>query len=161
MTSVTDHVMPPRRRVRPHLRARRLHRDESGAAVLEFSIVIVLLAFFLYALIAFGMMLALKQSLTSAAAEGARSVVGYTDIPTAETTAEDVALDRLDWLKASQQAALTRDATVAACANGSGQCITVTVTYPYTGNELVPPLPGLGLVTPSSLSSTAVVKISD
>lgn len=141
---------------------RRGRRDESGAALLEFSLVIGLFVFILYGLIAFGMMLALKQSVTSAAAEGARSAVGISDDPTALTTARDSAMDRLDWLKADQQAALIITPTILdPCPSGTGRCIRVEVTYPYEGNELIPPAPGLGLVTPSSFGSTAVVKISD
>lgn len=144
-------------------------RGESGAALLEFAIVFSLFVFVLYGLIAFGMMLALKQSVTAAAAEGARSAVGVTDDAAAVTTAKAAVLDRLDWLAADKKAAVSAqlDAnppTVVSPCPGSplptSRCIRVEVTYPYAGNELVPPAPGLGLVTPSSFGSTAVVQIT-
>ena len=140
----------------------RPRRDESGAAILEFSLVVGLFVFILYALIAFGLMLSLKQSITAAAAEGARAAVGISDDATALTTAQTTAAERLDWLSTSQKAALIITPTILdPCPGGSGRCMQVEVTYPYEGNELVPPAPGLGLVTPSSFGSTAVVKITD
>lgn len=143
-----------------HLLSR--HRDERGAALLEFSLVIGIFVLVLYALITFGMMLALKQSLTNAAAEAARSAVGITDDAIAMSTAQAEAESRLDWLSAAQQAAVVITPTVLdPCPSGTGRCLRVVVTYPYAGNELVPPAPGLGLFIPSSFGSTAVVKITD
>jgi Flp pilus assembly protein TadG len=138
----------------------RLARDESGAALLEFSLVFGIFVFILYGLIAFGSMLALKQSITSAAAEAARSTVGMTDDTAAEAAALAVVTDRLDWLGAKYDPGdVTAD--VAACpAPTSGRCITVTITYPYSTRPLVPPAPGLGLLTPDTFGSTAVVQIS-
>jgi Flp pilus assembly protein TadG len=138
----------------------RLRRDESGAALLEFSLVFGLFVFILYGLIAFGMILALKQSVTNAATEAARSAVGISVDADAVTKATTTAQNRLDWLSASQKAALQVTPTVAPCAGGSGRCITVLVKYPYKGHELVPPAPGLGLVTPDTISTTATVQIT-
>lgn len=138
----------------------RLRRDESGAALLEFSLVFGLFIFILYGLIAFGMILALKQSVTNAATEAARSAVGIAADAAATTKADTTARNRLDWLSASQKAALQVTPTIAPCAGGSGRCITVLVKYPYKGNELVPPAPGLGLVTPDTISTTATVQIT-
>jgi len=45
--------------------------------------------------------------------------------------------------------------STAAC--GPNQCITVTITYDLQNHPVVPPAPGLGLVTPNTISSTAVV----
>ncbi|HEV2759699.1 MAG TPA: TadE/TadG family type IV pilus assembly protein, partial [Acidimicrobiales bacterium] len=80
-------------------------RDQKGAAAVEFALVILPLMFVLYGLIAFGMILALKQSVTSAAAEGARAVVG---VPDDAATPADERLEkarttvaaRLNWLGA-------------------------------------------------------------
>jgi hypothetical protein len=55
------------------------------------------------------------------------------------------------------------DAQVGPCDlnNQTGpKCITVKVTYPYGDKPLIPPAPGLGLIMPSTLSSTAVVQVS-
>ena len=50
--------------------------DESGAALVEFALVVGLFVFILYGLISFGMILATKQRITNAAAEAARAAVG-------------------------------------------------------------------------------------
>jgi Flp pilus assembly protein TadG len=139
---------------------RRPRRDESGAALLEFSLVFGLFVFILYGLIAFGMILALKQSVTNAATEAARSAVGCTNPCDPVAKATTTAQNRLGWLSTSQKAALQITPTVGTCAGGSGQCITVVVTYPYKGHELVPPAPGLGLVTPNTISTTSIVQIT-
>lgn len=132
-------------------RRRLLRRDQSGAAAVEFALVVGLFIFVLYGLISFGMILATKQRITNAAAEGARAAVGQTT----ESAAVSAATARV--LAAGLPAgAYTPTYSTAPC--GSNQCITVTVTYNLAGNPVVPPAPGLGLVTPNTISSTAVVQ---
>jgi Flp pilus assembly protein TadG len=151
-------ALPPRSRP---LR-RPLRRDESGAALVEFALVAVLFFFILYALVVFGMALALKQGVTNAAAEGARSAVGIADETAATNQARTTVQQRLSWLSPSQQAALVIQPTILdPCpATGSGKCIRVKVTYPYQGNELVPPAPLINSIAPRSIGATAVVQIS-
>jgi len=139
---------------RPHhlpLRRRFLRRDESGAAAVEFALVVGLFVFILYGLIAFGMILATKQRVTNAAAEGARAAVGQT------TSAGAISAATARVLAAGlPTGAYTPTYSTAAC--GSNQCITVTITYNLSAHPVVPAAPGLGLVTPSTLSSVAVVQ---
>ena len=139
---------PPRRRP--------FRRDQSGAAAVEFALVVGLFVFVLYGLISFGMILATKQRVTNAAAEGARAAVGQTNAADAKNAA--VARVLAAGLPAGSYSIGpgAGEPTVAAC--GSNQCITVTVTYNLAGNPVVPPAPGLGLVTPNTISSTAVVQ---
>ena len=136
---------PPRRRL--------FRRDQSGAAAVEFALVVGLFIFILYGLISFGMILATKQRITNAAAEGARAAVGQTSAAAAVTAATNRVL-----AAGLPAGAYTPTYTTAAC--GSNQCITVTITYNLAGNPVVPPAPGLGLVTPSTISSSAVVQYS-
>lgn len=149
---------------RSRLSRRLSRRDQSGAALLEFVLVAIPFFFILYGLIAFGMMLALKQGITNASAEAARSAVGCSSSnpgctdPVAKATA--TVDSRLSWLSANAKAGVTKTATVASCTGGSGTCITVTVTYDYAHHALIPPAPGLGLFTPSTFHSTATVQIS-
>lgn len=151
---MSHRVLPSRSRMsRPRLR-----RNQSGVALVEFAIVAPIFFFILYALIVFGMALALKQSVTNAAAEGARSAVGLTGAA-AETQAETEVKDRLGWLSDDQLAALEVDATAGTCTSGSGECITVVVNYPYQGNELVPPAPIINYLAPERVGSRAVVQI--
>lgn len=143
---------------------RRPGGDERGSVLVEFSLVFGLFVLVIYALISFGMILAAKNSLTHAAAEGARAAVGVVDDPTTTTVDERVERakakvgEALDWFGSKYQAGDTT-ATVAAC--GPAQCITVRIDYPYDSRPIVPPAPGLGLVTPSNLSSTAVVELTN
>lgn len=152
--------------------SRRLRRSESGAAAVEFALVALPLFFILYALIAFGMMLALKQSVTSAAAEGARSAVGIVDDPATPGVDERIekakttVSNRLGWLGSKYD---PNDVEVnwysgTSCsstppATGSPAIICVRIEYPYETRPLIPTAPGLGLLTPSTLSSEALVQV--
>jgi Flp pilus assembly protein TadG len=140
-------------------------RGENGVEMLEFALVIPIFVFVLYGLIAFGIMLSAKQTITHAVSEGARGAIGA--VPNAgETQAQAevrVAKDRVKQavgssLSGNYQDSMT-DAQVATCTNSTAKCITVTLTYPYSSKPLVPPAPGLGLVMPSTLKSTAVVQV--
>ena len=142
-------------------------RNEDGVVLIEFAFVFALFVFILYALIAFGMALSLKHSITHAAAEGARAAIGVADDPaTATDDREDRAIaevtDSLEWLgdkyDANDVTAEVKDCSAAA---PGPQCIFVEIAYPYEDRPLVPQAPGLGLMTPETMSSTAVVKISN
>lgn len=158
----------------------RSSRDERGSVLVEFAFVFGLFMLIIYALITFGMILATKNSLTHAAAEGARAALSAVDdtatplvapcVPAGAACGDERkkrALDEvtasLGWLGSKYQTS-DASATIAAC-DGSGsptgpQCITVTITYPYSTRPIVPPAPGLGLVTPNTLTSTAVVELN-
>ena len=136
---------PPRRRL--------FRRDQSGAAAVEFALVVGLFVFILYGLIAFGMVLATKQRVTNAAAEGARAAVGSAN----PTDAISAATARV--LAAGLPfGAYTPTYSTAPCGTTGTECITVTITYDLDGHPVIPPAPGLGLVMPPSMSSTAVVQ---
>ena len=51
------------------------HRTDAGAVLVEFALVAVLLFMMLFAIITFGVLLAAKQTVTQAAAEGARAAI--------------------------------------------------------------------------------------
>ena len=133
--------------------------------MLEFALVIPIFVFVLYGLIAFGMMLSAKQTITNAAAEGARAAVGAAPNTAAQTAAAKnkviSAMKSYDKYDANDPNEFS--ASVAPCDPNnltSPSCITVKVLYPYSDKPLVPPAPGLGLVMPDKLSSTAVVQVS-
>jgi Flp pilus assembly protein TadG len=121
--------------------------------LVEFAFVVGLFVFILYGLIAFGMILATKQRITNAAAEGARAAVGQT------SSANAVAAATARVLAAGLPAG-SYTPTYATATCGSNQCITVTITYNLAAHPVIPPAPGLGLVTPGSITSTAVVQYS-
>ncbi|MGI8806299.1 MAG: TadE family protein [Acidimicrobiales bacterium] len=127
---------------------------------MEFSLVILPLIFVLYGLIAFGMMFALKQSMTNAAAEGARSALGA-PAGTEVAVAKAAVAQRMGWLGAKYSAADSPDPVVAPCVNDATKnCITVRVNYPYGTKPLIPLAPGLGLFTPSTFGTEATVRLS-
>lgn len=144
-------------------------RGERGSVLVEFSLVFGLFALIIYALITFGMILAAKNSITHAAAEGARSAIDVPALPAAtlnarrEEQAKTVVANSLSWFGSDYQSSDTT-ATVARCDASNPadltECITVTITYPYEERPIIPPAPGLGLVTPENFTSTAVVKLS-
>jgi Flp pilus assembly protein TadG len=140
-------------------------RGENGVEMLEFALVIPIFVFVLYGLIAFGLMLSAKQTVTNAAAEGARSAVGAAGNSAAQIAAAQAKVDSAMKSYSGYDVHNPKDfnAAVAPCDpnNQSGpSCITVKVTYPYSDHPLVPPAPGLGLLMPDTLSSTAVVQVS-
>jgi Flp pilus assembly protein TadG len=139
-------------------------RGENGVEMLEFALVIPIFVFVLYGLIAFGIMLSAKQTITNAAAEGARAAVGATGQQAQIDAAKArVASAMQSYGKYDAQDPSEFNATVAKCDlnNASGpDCITVKVMYPYSSKPLVPPAPGIGLMMPDKLSSTAVVQVS-
>lgn len=144
--------------------AARPTRGERGTVLVEFALVFALFVLIIHALIVFGMILATKNSLTHAAAEGARAAVGAVDDPMTAGVDERVERarikvnDSLSWLDQYDPADTT--AAVNPCASGSSDCITVTITYPYSSRPVVPSPPGLGLVIPTNLTSTAVVELN-
>lgn len=143
----------------------RAKKGEEGVALIEFSLVFALFVFILYALIAFGTALALKQSVTHAAAEGARAAVGVVDNP---GTTEDERVekakaevkDSLGWIGDARYSDDDVTADVDDCPSSpTNSCITVKITYPYKDKPIVPSSPGLGVVLPDTMTSTAVVKV--
>ena len=158
-------ALPPRSRLLPRfLRP----RNEEGAAAVEFAIVAIPFFLLLYGLIVFGMALAVKQSVTNAAAEGARAAVGISDASDAVVKAEEVVASRLDWLGSNYQAS---DLTVSWYNESTSSCgdlappsgqpwtICVAIDLPYKSREVVPTAPIISSVTPEHLRSTAIVQI--
>ena len=132
-------------------------RNESGAALVEFSLVIGLFVMILYGLVYFGMALATKQRVTNAAAEGARAAVGATDAAAAQTTAQN----RVVSLLGTPNGRYTVAPVAAACdtSDPTGpQCITVTINYDWENHPVVPAAPGLRLAPVDNLGSSAVVQ---
>ncbi len=127
--------------------------NESGAAILEFSLVVVLFVSFLYALIAFGVILAKKQEITSAAADGARAAVG-------SPTPTDAARARVRNALGDPAGRYVDNYVTGTCLGGTGNCITVTIDWDYAGNPVVPDPPVFGKVTPDTLTAKAVVQYS-
>ncbi len=139
--------------------------------MVEFAIVVVLLITILYGIVTYGLILAAQATVTQAAADAARS--GLVAGSQAVTTAEGEAANDVAWmdkgacgLTSTSTAIMTCVATPEPCPSNTTlpshnptQCLSVTVTYKYSQSPLFPELPGLGLVTPATISSTNVVQM--
>ncbi len=154
--------MGPRTWGRPKWPRRR--DDERGAEMVEFAFVVVLLIALLYGIISYGLILSAQSTITQAAADGARA--GIVASSTAVATAEAQAGTDVGWMNkgtcGTSATIITCVATEAPCpSNANNQCLTVTVTYNYGTSPLFPELPGMGVIMPSTISSTDVLQISN
>ena len=128
-----------------------------GAVAVEFALIFPIFFALFYAIVAYGLVFTVNQSLTLAAEEGARAAVqDAPDTATRITRAQDTATGVLNWLPV---AAITATATSAPCAANPATCITVTVSYDYANYPIVPALPLLGIAIPANLSAAATVQI--
>ena len=147
--------------------------DERGAEMVEFAIVVVLLITMLYGIVTYGLILAAQSTVTQAAADAARAgiVAGSTNMV---NTAQSQAQGDVGWMNKGQCAGNTTATAanpITCVASGpancpsdvttgsTAQCLTVTVTYAYNKAPLFPELPGLNVITPSTISSTNVLQI--
>jgi Flp pilus assembly protein TadG len=128
-----------------------------GAVAVEFALVFLMFFALFYAIVAYGLVFTLNQTLTLAAEEGARAAVQ--DAPNAATRitrAQGTAKGLLGWVP---PAGVTASAAAAPCAaNPASNCITVTVSYDYATHPIVPALPLLGIAIPANLGATATVQ---
>lgn len=154
----------------------RRRRDERGAEMVEFALVVVLLIALLYGIITYGLILAAQSTVTQAAADAARS--GIVASSTAVATAEAQACNDIGWMNKTCGPPVTDNTTLCtfspnpadaitafacqkACpSNATNQCLTVSVSYNYAQAPLFPELPGLNVITPSTISSTNVLQLS-
>lgn len=142
-------------------------RWQRGATAVEFAILFPLFFLILYAIVTYGMIFAVQQSLTLAATEGARAALNY--LPPASTT-EAIS----DLIEARAQAACTTaqgllgwlsSATLPLCTNApcsynnAMYCVQVKLTYPLS-NPLVPTIGLFNFILPSKLTGQAMVQIN-
>lgn len=131
---------------------------QRGAAAVEFALVFVLFFMVMYGAIAYGVVFAIKHSMTQAASEGARAALqDVGDIAARETLAQTTAANALSWLGANAPtpvASLDCTPTTPAFT-----CLRVAIAYDYAANPIIPPLPGLGIVLPANLTAQAIVQI--
>ena len=157
----------------------RAGRGEDGAAMVEMAFAVSLLCIFLFGIITFGIVLAVKQTVTQAAAEGARAAVtavqllGNTADPNdpPRAAARTQVGNSASWLGTRT---CTEDLTdggflhcqtsIARCPSAVGGpnqlCITVTVTYDWAKRPIIPPLPFISGVLPKQIVSVSTVALA-
>lgn len=149
------------------------NKGESGAAVLEFALVVPLLLAILAGIISYGFMLSFRQGISQGAAEGARAAAvapAAAAIGDKEIAARNAVNEALEsyGVSCSGTTLLKGGNTVGTCAvsiapctnNGSKDCASVRVNYAYRDNPLLPSFPGLGVTLPEKLDYTAVAEVS-
>jgi Flp pilus assembly protein TadG len=164
---------------------RRSGEDERGAELIEFAVVVVLLITLLYGIITYGVILAAQATVTQAAADAARSGIvqgtgtttcnGVPNMSAAGCAAVQQANVDLGWMNQGTCYETVNTSPVAgsvtnpiSCAAStiscpsvsSNTCLQVVVKYNYSSAPLFPELPGLGVITPSTISSTNVLQLS-
>ena len=148
-----------------HKPDRRRH-DQRGAALVEFAIASMVLLMLLFGIITYGYALSFKQSLTQAAAEGARKAAVSTSATAAANaaTAVEKAVDAFDRDCDPNDGDGTTCtysmlATDTGCATDN-ICMRVRVTHDWKNYPLLPVFPGLGLLLPDTLQSTSITQVS-
>lgn len=137
-------------------------RHESGAVLVEFAFVIVLLAILLFGIITFGLILSFKQGMTQAANDGARAAA----VASAGTAAVDAQTAAARSVEAFGEecgvGGLTCTFAQQPCAPPAvlPECLEVTLVYDYDNFPLLPKLPLLSLALPSSLTSASSVEVN-
>ncbi|MEA2703242.1 MAG: hypothetical protein QOJ69_1878 [Actinomycetota bacterium] len=142
-------VPPPTAHARRGLRR---ERGESGAALVEFALVVGLFVLILYGLISYGMILATKQRVTNAASEAARSAVGQTT----DAAAISAATTRVNSLLSGSAGSYTPAISTVAC--GTGTCVKVSIVWDYDNHPAVPPPPLIKQMLPKTITSEAQVQ---
>lgn len=144
-------------------------RDQRGAAVVETALCLCFLVLpVVFGTIGYAYMLSFRQTVSQSAAEGARAAAVA---PTGTTTAERqaAAIDAVDasmstgvgGMKCGEEHLTCEAVLVANCDDGTtGNCMKVTVTYPYREHSLIPSIPGLGILLPETLSYSAMAQVS-
>lgn len=137
----------------------RLRRDERGAAALEFALILPVFLLIIYGALSFGLAMSVQSSLNQAAAEGARAAVGATD-STYQSVAQAAAQARVTATvgAANGKYAVVTPSGPYVC--GTGTCVRITISYPYSTHPVIPAAPGLGLILPATLNSAYEVQVS-
>jgi len=135
-------------------------RDERGASAVEFALLLIPLLWIVFGIISFGFMLTFRQTLSQAATEGARAAA--VELDDANRSPEGLAAinDAMQAVgKTCGSGGLTCTVSPpAAC--GTSRCVTVTVTYAYQANPMIPSPPLVNEVMPETITYTATVRVS-
>jgi len=134
-------------------------RRQQGVAAVEFALVFPVMFLLIYGMITYGLIMVAQQTLTVAVGEGARAALRYSTSPaSAACQAVDASAT---WLGANISGCASAVPVATTCPYPAvSQCLTVTATYAYAQNPLVPTLPGLNIILPTTLKASAIVQLS-
>ena len=146
--------------------SRRQRQGEEGAVVVEFAIVFVLFVTLLWGLLTYGLIFAVQQTLTHAAAEAARASVGIPTQAAAQDHARAILDEQLDWLGglpdgSEVDPAIQWSFDWKPCgddiANPGPQCFSVRVSHLWDADHALLPLL-FDLATPDEVTGAAVLQ---
>jgi len=141
-------------------------RNESGAAVVETALCLCFVVLpLVFATIAYAYMLSFRQTVSQSAAEGARAAAvapASADRILAGTNGASVSLSTgVGGMTCSSPNVTCTVVPVPNCGDGSaGNCVKVTVSYPYRDHSLLPSVPGLGFMLPQTISYSAIAQVN-
>jgi len=94
---------------------------QHGVYAIEFAFVFLIIFALLYAVICYGFLLTMRMSLQNAAEDGARAGLRYqSSLEARKTKANDIAVERSDWLPAGLKA--NRNVEARICLAGTDDC---------------------------------------
>lgn len=146
--------------------------DQRGAALIEFSIVAVLLFTLILGVLVYGILLSKKQTVVQAANEAARAVVPMTYVVADGTGGsyadiQDAARDQLDssldstGRSCGDSEGTTCTIAINHCTGTAGPyCVFVTVALDNRDNPLVPRIPFLSALNPDRLAGQASAQLT-
>jgi TadE-like protein len=150
-------------------------RGDRGAALVEFSLVAILLFTLVFGIISFGLILSFKQDMTRAAAEGARA--GAVAVPTgtetyaqaADVAAEAATDEAVDAFGGSfdgtgcARTGMTCTVQVIPCPEEPllHECVAVELVYDYEDHPLYGRMPLVSQFMPDVVRSTSVARINE
>lgn len=134
--------------------ARRARREERGAAAVEFALLVFPLCLILFGIITYGYLLSFRQSVSQAAAEGARAAA----VAPATADREAVAFAAIkNVMGADCNSAYLKCAT--GTPTGCSTCLSVTVTYEYA-DDPSKLKPFSSVAVPDELTYTSTVELT-
>jgi Flp pilus assembly protein TadG len=149
-------------------------RLQNGAAAVEFAVVFPLFFLIFYAIVTFGMVFIIQQSLTFAASEGARAVLNYTSAPCdrLQVNARNAVTQALAGAPWSQNVSFAAQVSTSVPEPTSTPGVTcsgaftststspfnvmVTTSYSYAANPLIP---WIFIFSAPQLQSSATVQV--
>lgn len=139
---------------------RRRGRGQRGVALIEMAIVVGLLSLLLFGIITYGVTMSYDQSLTQAANDGARAAaVAPRDLAVgrAEAAVQRVASGLGTPCNAGE--GLTCTYVIDPCPEGTGECMTIELTYDLRSHPRVAAPGPVAATLPDQLVATAVVEV--
>lgn len=135
---------------------------EEGTSTVELALVFPIFFLLFWGMIVYGMVFQTSHTIDAAASEAARAAISARDAAEATTIATTTADSLLSALGSKAGSATVAVSPPAACATVPGaNCLTVTITYPWGTDPVVPDGPLGGTMTPNVLTASSTIQLSE